>query len=97
VQDWLCGICGITLKDKPMRDICLDHDHKTGYVRKVLCRNCNGIEGKIFKLANRGKRTGTQVDFLLKIVQYWEAHKDAHDGLIHPKHKNTAKKDGKKK
>ncbi len=31
-----CGICG----NKPVRPA-LDHDHKTGAVRDVLCSNCN--------------------------------------------------------
>jgi hypothetical protein len=32
----LCAICG-----KQMNGPCVDHDHATGLVRDLLCRNCN--------------------------------------------------------
>jgi Pyruvate/2-oxoacid:ferredoxin oxidoreductase delta subunit len=33
-----CGLCLIELEK---RTIVLDHDHKTGKIRAVLCRRCN--------------------------------------------------------
>lgn len=30
-----CGICGIK------ENLCLDHNHSTGEIRGVLCKNCN--------------------------------------------------------
>ena len=37
-QDGLCAICG----RKPRgRKLSLDHDHKTGFFRGLLCVNCN--------------------------------------------------------
>lgn len=39
----LCNICKIVLS-KP----CIDHDHKTGKIRGVLCPNCNAALG-LFK------------------------------------------------
>jgi len=32
------GICPICLKRKA---ICIDHDHKTGKVRGIICSHCN--------------------------------------------------------
>lgn len=41
-QNGKCSICITELKKKP----CVDHDHKTGVVRGLLCRNCNTILGQ---------------------------------------------------
>ena len=46
-----CAICGVEfISLKP----CVDHDHKTGKVRALLCRNCNlrlyAIEDESFLL-----------------------------------------------
>lgn len=43
-QDWLCGICGRPPKQKkgPGSKLHVDHDHRTGKVRGLLCVRCNG-------------------------------------------------------
>ena len=38
IQEGRCAICGISLED---RQIHVDHDHKTGLVRGLLCWQCN--------------------------------------------------------
>jgi len=49
-QDGRCAICGRTQEQsgKSLRELCIDHDHKTGRVRGLLCTRCNtmiaGIE-----------------------------------------------------
>lgn len=40
-QDGLCYICSQPFGYKVHRDACVDHDHDTGEVRKLLCRDCN--------------------------------------------------------
>jgi Recombination endonuclease VII len=65
---------------------CLDHDHYTGVVRGVLCRNCNGMEGKIKNLAVRGKRALSIMQYLANIVRYWVYHSVDRTGLVHPTH-----------
>ena len=62
-QGGKCAVC-----DKPLlaelSDACQDHDHSTGLIRGVLCRNCNGIEGKIKNLVIRGRRGMAMEDYL---------------------------------
>lgn len=71
----------------------LDHDHTTGYIRDVLCLNCNGIEGKIHNLARRGGGSRGSYDFIRALIRYWERHeKPQHGGLFHPTHKTEEEK-----
>lgn len=87
VQGGLCAICQTKLEEK-----CLDHDHKTGLIRSVLCRNCNGIEGKIFNLCRRGKRNRNEKDYLIDILSYWTFHAENPRPLMHPNHKTQDEK-----
>ena len=41
-QGGLCAICAL-----PMKRVCIDHDHATGEVRKLLCNKCNVLLGLI--------------------------------------------------
>lgn len=61
-------------------------------MRAALCRNCNGIEGKVYNLANRGKRGRTVNDFLKRILAYWELHSDPANPVYHPSHKTEDEK-----
>jgi len=42
-QEDRCALCGEYING----DAVLDHDHKTGLIRKVLHRGCNALLGKI--------------------------------------------------
>lgn len=92
-QQYRCALCDNDLSEVPTKDICLDHDHKAGHVRAVLCRNCNGIEGKIYNLANRGKRGRTVREYLARVLAYWDKHAEpAPAAIYHPKHKTADEK-----
>ena len=36
-----CELCNVEFTDEIKNQRCLDHDHTTGFFRKVLCRSCN--------------------------------------------------------
>lgn len=95
-QGFKCPLCLQPLhesstKKKPT----LDHNHTTGYIRGVLCNNCNGKEGKIWNAARiaagKGKST---LDWLQRLVFYHDLHLDpqwgshTRRGLIHPTFKS---------
>ena len=46
-QDYRCAICNIHKKDIDNDVLCIDHDHKTGKVRGLLCRKCNSGIGML--------------------------------------------------
>ena len=88
-QGGKCWLCDIDLsKVTP----CLDHDHRSGRIRGVLCGNCNGIEGKIANLANRAKRDKTRYDFVNRVLRYWNFFSACQREEIHPSHKTEDEK-----
>lgn len=88
------GRCALCHTPTASSGACLDHDHTTGFLRAVLCRNCNGIEGKIKNLARRGQRKYDHKWFIARLLAYWEEHDDAipEHGLIHPTFKSDEEK-----
>jgi hypothetical protein len=44
-QQGVCAICK-SEGDGKWKKLCVDHDHKTGKVRQLLCRRCNMILGQ---------------------------------------------------
>ena len=85
-QGWKCPLCGGSLA---FGVNALDHDHKTGSVRAVLCRSCNVSEGKV--LAGVKYRTPfanlaykDPVKWLRNLADYWEHHSANPSGIIHP-------------
>ncbi len=95
-QNNRCALCNadfteVTLKGRkrvPKYTATLDHCHNHGYVRAVLCRNCNGKEGEIFNRATSCKRDGTALEWLERLVGYWKHHLEPKTNYIHPDHKS---------
>lgn len=91
-QGYQCAICKHDLRRIANANICLDHDHKTGIIRGVLCRGCNGAEGKIKNLATRYKKDLTELQWLKNIAAYLETHRIPQTDFIHSTHKTEAQK-----
>lgn len=95
-QSYRCPLCNCDFREQTVKGRkrvpkylpALDHCHTTGYVRAVLCVNCNGREGEIFNRAARCKREGTEVSWVERLVLYWHLHATPQTNYVHPEHKS---------
>ena len=62
------GVCAVCEKpgDGKWKKLCVDHDHKTGKVRQLLCRNCNMILGQV----------DDNINHMEKLTAYLKKHKN---------------------
>lgn len=64
-QNGVCAICGradrrTATSNATLRRICVDHDHKTGAIRGVLCADCNQAMGLL----------DDQIELLQRAISY---------------------------
>ena len=89
-QGGKCAICGHPFTQ---RDIAVaDHDHRTGFIRGALHNSCNGIEGRVKKLAQRGHKGITAEKYVIGLGKYIETHSKPKYNYIHPSHKTEDEK-----
>jgi hypothetical protein len=62
LQGGVCAICGKTNKNG--NRLSVDHDHKTGKIRELLCANCNIVLGYAHDDRN----------VLFKMIEYLNKH-----------------------
>lgn len=86
------GRCAICKKALAGAIATLDHNHQTGFCRGVLCNNCNGMEGRISKLATRAKYNLSTLQWLRNLVAYLEFHSIQRTNMMHPTHKTPEQK-----
>ena len=90
-QEYKCPLCGNSMKGGQKKPA-LDHDHATGYIRDVLCLNCNGMKGKVFNLARRCG-AGKEIEWIKNWLEYQLRHYEPqHGGLFHPTHQTPDEK-----
>lgn len=71
-QKHKCAICGseeqsFSYHNGRKKNLSIDHCHRTGKVRALLCFRCNGVIGKMEE----------SIDLLTKAVNYLNKHKEA--------------------
>ena len=90
-QGNLCALCQEPIET----DAVLDHDHRSGFLRKVLHRGCNAMLGKIENNMARNKmnivRLQTWAENLTNYIT------DTHTDVIHPTHLTPEERKMKKK
>jgi len=71
LQDGKCFLCGEP--PKPGKVLAVDHDHKTGQIRALLCNKCNLTLGYV----------QDNTELLSKMVQYLDSYrKDNNSGKV---------------
>lgn len=88
-QGQICPLCLRSLKQK---DPVLDHCHTTGTVRAVLCRNCNGMEGKVKTAATRANTGAGMIEWLENLAAYWRYYHENPRPFLYPSHKTEDEK-----
>ena len=63
-QNYTCLICGGTKMNKSRKKLCVDHNHKTGVTRGLLCNGCNTIIGM----------TDEKIETLENCITYLKMH-----------------------
>ena len=90
-QDQKCALCGEDID----ADAVLDHDHKTGLIRRVLHRGCNSLLGKIENSMPRSRVDIRRLEGIAQnLVNYLITQ---HTEITHPTHKTPEEKKMKKK
>lgn len=66
-QNNLCAVCGnpeTSTRNGVIKSLAVDHNHKTGKVRKLLCESCNTVIGKVDE----------NVETLTRMIEYLNTH-----------------------
>ena len=88
-QNHCCGLCGDLIEEGKA---VLDHDHRSGVIRRVLHRGCNSMLGKIENNMRRNRVTIERLEhWAVNLVSYINTE---HTDLLHPTYKEKTMKNG---
>ena len=85
-QDGCCALCQHPIVD----DAVLDHDHKSGKIRRVLHRGCNALLGKIENNMPRNRITIDRLELFSKNLTNYLI--EEYEDIVHPTYKTKEKK-----
>ena len=85
-QHGVCPLCETYIEPE---QAVLDHNHSTGFIRAVLHRSCNALEGRVKNAAQRSGVTHAQLQrFLENFVEYQQrARSEVHPTFRTPEEK----------
>lgn len=88
-----CPLCNKPFTVAASKDVVTDHDHYNGHIRDILCRGCNGAEGRVANSVGRWAGTGMDyskiIPWLRRMCDYLE--KEPTD-YIYPTHLSEEEK-----
>lgn len=67
-QDHVCAICGSLGQTTRYHPLAIDHNHKTGKIRALLCTSCNGTVVRLVE---------NNPDLLVKAKEYLRRHNES--------------------
>jgi len=85
-QGGCCLLCGELISG----DAVLDHCHRTGHIRGVLHRSCNGLEGKIANWIKSFGKNLNMSSLLGSLLAY--QYGDFSSNPLHPLHRTEIDK-----
>lgn len=92
-QGGVCLLCREPIDPSLPRQAVADHDHNTGEMRGILCRPCNGGEGRVANAAGRWGARSMDYDkiipWLKNLIEYLER---PGLGVMYPTHKTEEEK-----
>lgn len=96
-----CPLCQKPFDKSESKNVVVDHDHNAGNIRDVLCRGCNGAEGKVANAVGRWAGTGMDyskiVPWLRRMCDYLEQKPTEYIYPTHLSEEEKVKKAGDKR
>lgn len=92
-QNGACMFCGGDLTRVASNNVVVDHNHKTGVIRGVAHRGCNGLEGKVLKVFQTWGKCSSKAEILRtmkRLTLFWA--KEPTTEYIYPTHKTPAER-----